>query len=208
MKQGRSDGDSLFAMLLWGIWWSRNQMVFQGRQLTQQQVMSQVNMRLEEHKSADTRQRLTTTITVSETWEPAEPGTYKLNTDASIREGVGTSIGIVIRDFHGQTYQSLIQHLSNEYEVDVVEAIACREGLIFARNLGLKVVVIKTDITKLFYKLRKKAEYLSYFGNIVAEIFDLFSAFDFVCPSLVKRSENSVSHLLACHAFFFLIRSR
>ncbi|KAK6162266.1 hypothetical protein DH2020_002107 [Rehmannia glutinosa] len=209
-KQGNAEGAELFAMNLWGVWWARKHLVFNGKNLTQQQVVEQVMKRLDEHRGVADHQRISSVLTVSDTWVPPEQGIYKLNSDASIREGGGIGVGMIIRDSRGQTFQSLIQHFPREYEVDVAEAIACREGLIFARNLGLKSVVVETDCSNLYYKLKRKTEVkISHTWGILLVIFWICFAHLILCVRvLLKDRETLLPTFLRVMLFHFLVWSR
>ncbi|KAK6150531.1 hypothetical protein DH2020_015463 [Rehmannia glutinosa] len=131
----------------------------------------------------------------AEKWTPPIENNFKINTDASVREGEGTGIGVAIRDHRSQIITTLCHVYRTEYEIAIAETVACREGLILVPEKGLKNVVIESDNINLFHRLQNRIEDLSYMGNILSDIFHLFSCFDSVCPSFVRRTGNTVHHL-------------
>ncbi|KAK6164642.1 hypothetical protein DH2020_001506 [Rehmannia glutinosa] len=136
-----------------------------------------------------------------ELWTPPPLGSIKINCDASIIKGTGTGVGAVIRDHRGEVIKTIYKLMSTEYEVDIAEAIACREGLTLAKHLGLKSVVLETDSWTIHHKLRHNAHDLSYLGNILQDIKMILVYFDSFSSSFVKRSGNTVAHNLARLAF-------
>ncbi|KAK6163504.1 hypothetical protein DH2020_000368 [Rehmannia glutinosa] len=70
-------------------------------------------------------------------WRPPGLDKIKINSDASIISGEGTGLGVVLRDHKGQVVKTLFKFLDVEMEVEVAEALACREGLMLAKELRL-----------------------------------------------------------------------
>ncbi|KAK6163326.1 hypothetical protein DH2020_000190 [Rehmannia glutinosa] len=93
--------------------------------------------------------------------------------------------------------------LSEEVEVDIAEALACKEGLLLAQNMGLRKIVLETDSATVHSKLKSdKADFL-YLGRIVEDIKLISLSFDSFIPSFIRSSGNMVAHHLARHALSF-----
>ncbi|KAK6122303.1 hypothetical protein DH2020_043923 [Rehmannia glutinosa] len=140
---------------------------------------------------------------MTDRWTKPIMGCIKLNTDASIIPGTGMGIGAVLRDSEGHIVTSLTRFYPEEMAIEVAEAIACREGVYLARNLGIQNLIAEMDSLIIFNKIREHSTDLSYVGNVVADILDVSSSFVCFEPSYVRRCGNSVAHLLARHAFSF-----
>ncbi|KAK6163647.1 hypothetical protein DH2020_000511 [Rehmannia glutinosa] len=204
MKQGDSDGHDLFAMILWSAWAAINKLIFEKQSITHQQCIKLATARLHEHAQVGVMGRTPSTTRIyPQKWIPPEESTVKINSDASIRDGEGTGIGIAIRDHRGQIISTLSKMIPIEYDIAVAEAIACREGLVLAKDWGLRNVIIESDNINLVNRLQKRTEDLTYLGNIIADVIHIFPYFDMVNSSFVKRSGNILAHHLASFSFFF-----
>ncbi|KAK6158243.1 hypothetical protein DH2020_005557 [Rehmannia glutinosa] len=98
---------------------------------------------------------------------PTEPGFAKINTDASIMEDVGSGFGVIIRDDQGQVIKSSYRFQPHVLDVEVAEAVACRDGIILAKELGLTRVIVEMDNQSLYTKLCRRTEEFSYLGNLL-----------------------------------------
>ncbi|KAK6138829.1 hypothetical protein DH2020_027428 [Rehmannia glutinosa] len=157
--------------------------------------------RLQEHSKALERGIFRQTSRTIEVWSKPEESWTKINTDASIMWGQGTSLGAIIRDREGKRLNSVTMFLSQEIEVDVAEALVCKVGLLLAHSMGIQKIILETDSAIIFNKMKSTKPDFSYLGRIVEEIKLLSSSFCSFIPSYVRRSANSVAHHLAHFAF-------
>ncbi|KAK6153378.1 hypothetical protein DH2020_013017 [Rehmannia glutinosa] len=195
------DSDNMVAMLLWSVWWARNELVFKGRTIEHHQLYTQATSRLEEHHQSAVLLSHENKMKANEVWSPPAHGYVKINSDASIMTDEGAGMGVVIRDDRGIVIETSYRFQPNLFDVEVAEALACRNGIFLARSLGLKCVMVEMDNQTLFRKLSRGDNDLSYLGYLVNDICDLFSSFDSIRPCLVRRSGNTVAHLSARCSF-------
>lgn len=79
----------------------------------------------------------------------------------------------------------------------VAEAKAALLGLEVGKELGLRNIVIERDCLSLVQDVQRGSQGRSNFDLVLDDITDLFTSFDNVSFSFVKRSGNKVAHILA-----------
>ncbi|KAK6126449.1 hypothetical protein DH2020_039837 [Rehmannia glutinosa] len=169
-KTDNKDVESLFAMLLWSLWYARNLFIFQQKDITHQQCFETALKSLHDYQmNQDTTGRSHATTPAAH-WQAPPEDTYKINTDASIIQGVGTGIGVVIRDHFGSVIHSLAKKIEVEYPVDIAEALACWEGLNLAHTLQLSRIHIESDCLQVVQAVQRKDGDISYLGSLADEI--------------------------------------
>ncbi|KAK6153394.1 hypothetical protein DH2020_013033 [Rehmannia glutinosa] len=102
MKQtGDPEGHEVFAMLLWSVWKARNEVYFENKVRNLHQFIEFAVNRYNEHKQSLLPNSTIIAQRMDEKWKPPTDGFIKINSDASVRDGVGTGIGVVMRDSRG-----------------------------------------------------------------------------------------------------------
>ncbi|KAK6140086.1 hypothetical protein DH2020_026084 [Rehmannia glutinosa] len=129
-----SEAHVWFAMLLWAAWYARNRLVFQSKEMSHQECITLAASRLLEHEATYAEPTGVRPNPANISWEAPRIGTFKINTDASIRSNMGTGIGVIIRNHKGEVVTSLTKWMSEELPIENAEAVACREGIILARQ--------------------------------------------------------------------------
>ena len=82
-------------------------------------------------------------------WIPLRSPTLKVNFDCAIFHNSQTAgIGVVIRDYSGKAVGALSERIPLPSTVDVAEALACRRAVSFAKELGIKSVIVEGDSEK------------------------------------------------------------
>ena len=87
-------------------------------------------------------------------WRPPEINCIKLNVDASffLADCLQGSTGVGVRDHEGKLIPAQALWYEHEANSFVMEALAIRDGVRLAGNMGLRNIIIETDaleITKL-----------------------------------------------------------
>ncbi|KAK3188613.1 hypothetical protein Dsin_028174 [Dipteronia sinensis] len=132
-----------FAMVMWGIWFNRNQLLHNKCGRDPGELVSWVAGLLEEFQG--TYKSLLSSLSsdsavAKEGWHPPPMGCLKLNTDAAVPpSGNCFGIGAVIRDSEGKVVLALSKFVQGFFSVEVYEALALREGLSLAKQHGLSV---------------------------------------------------------------------
>ncbi|KAL6546504.1 hypothetical protein OROMI_022225 [Orobanche minor] len=195
------ESKKLFGALIWGMWISRNQLVFNRKKITVTLSFSGAMKLIWERQKVESNLSPHTRVTVAEKWEPPAQGVVKINSDASIRVSSGTGIGTVARGENGGVLKASAKLMLDVYGVEEAEALGVHHGLLFAQEWGFRRIIIETDSSNVFYRLRNPREEFTYLGSIISDILKLTSEFDSVSFSLVRRTANVVAHSLANFAF-------
>ena len=79
-------------------------------------------------------------------WLPPPPNYFKINYDwAVFAKVIKSSIGVVIQDNQGLVIASLVQQLSQAYQVVEVEAMATSRALKFGLEFGIHWAILEGD---------------------------------------------------------------
>ncbi|KAK9999984.1 hypothetical protein SO802_019587 [Lithocarpus litseifolius] len=82
-------------------------------------------------------------------WLPPRSPTLKVNFDSAIFHNSQTAgIGMVIRDESGKVVGALFERIPLPHTIDVAEALACRRAVSFAKELGIKSMIVEGDSEK------------------------------------------------------------
>jgi len=107
-------------------------------------------------------------------WSPPPKDCYKANFDAAFFEGLSSArVGVVYHDHTGQVIVALRQNIGLVQSVEMVEALAARRAVIFARELSLFRVIIEGDCLWVIQALNCTGRCHTLFGHITYEISNL-----------------------------------
>ncbi|XP_074305804.1 uncharacterized protein LOC141641026 [Silene latifolia] len=118
-------------------------------------------------------------------WAAPQEGFVKINVDVGLKEGEGSSFGVVCRNDRGCV------------EWDMAEALAVYKGLQEASRRGYQNVVVESDCLMVVDALKRNASGRSEFLLIVDDTLALSLSFSSVLWSFTTRVNNSVAHILA-----------
>ena len=116
---------------------------------------------------------------------------------AVFKESSSAGIGVIIRDNRGKAIGALSMLIPLSNSVAVLEALACRRALLFAKEIGLRQVVFEGDSAMVIQAVTHGNAELAEYGHIVEDIRILAADFDFIQFSHVKRNCNVVADALA-----------
>ncbi|KAK6146534.1 hypothetical protein DH2020_020403 [Rehmannia glutinosa] len=174
-------------MLLWTIWYARNMRTFQDKEISHNECFALALKCLHEYQAVrDDDKGAREKVRVHQ-WQRPKEGTVKINTDASIIKGEGSSIGVAIRTHNGEVLKVLSKRYDQEFAVDIMEAIACREGLKIATELHLECVEVETDCLIIAHAYHQRQTNLTYLGRVIDDIREL----DISLLYLALHSKNS-----------------
>ena len=131
----------------------------------------------------------------------------KVNFDGAIFPNRNiASLGIIIHNVYGLVMAALSQQIPLPTSVEMVEVLAARWALLFARELGFKSLVVEGDVEIIIKAINGGGTMLiSEFGHILYDIHSLVSSFQSVSFRHVRHLGNCVAHRLArrsiCNSF-------
>ncbi|XP_057426348.1 uncharacterized protein LOC130719758 [Lotus japonicus] len=126
----------------------------------------------------------------------------KVNVDAAVGRDKMAGFGMVARDNAGEVLAAAAKFPTLALSPIVAEALSLRWAMELSVDLGFRRVQFETDCLPLF-QAWKKANGTSYIFSIIYDCRSLFSAFDYVDFSFVRRQGNSCADYLARRASTF-----
>lgn len=131
-------------------------------------------------------------------WRRPEVGWSKINTDAAFsehsRQGATST---VIRDDQGAFLVAQATWYDQGLDACTMEALACRDSLKPAAQMGLQQVALEPDCLQVVQMWKKKEVQRSIIDPILKEIEEISFAFQQFSFSFISRKCNKVAHLLA-----------
>nr|GMD98900.1 uncharacterized protein LOC109155154 [Ipomoea batatas] len=107
-----------------------------------------------------------------------------------------TGIGLIIRDSNGSFVAAKSVTLDGILQVKLAEAIAVREAVKWASSRGGAAFIVESDSQLVIQDLNHH-NFVSYFDLIAHDIYEVASIIPNISFRFLKRSANSVAHLLA-----------
>ena len=109
-------------------------------------------------------------------------------------EAVG--LGIVIRDSFGRVIGSLAERVPLPSSAAMVEALACRRALLFAKELCIFEAVVEGDAELIIRALPGREVHHPEYGHVIQDNLALAAEFHFCNFEHVRRIGNSVPIVL------------
>ena len=134
-------------------------------------------------------------------WRPPPIDRFKLNFDASIfLDGVTSRVGAIIRNDRGEVMAALSAKGPPVIGSEEAEIFACCRAVEFAVECRFLELVLERDNQALMDALNKRKGLLSWLGHILQDVLCMLDRLRWVQVVFVKRSTNSVAHVLARYA--------
>ncbi|XP_074293530.1 uncharacterized protein LOC141620602 [Silene latifolia] len=130
-------------------------------------------------------------------WVRPERDKVKINVDAGVKEGVGTSWGIVCRDADGRMIWGETIQARVLLHPTLAEAVAILYGLQEAESRGIRRLIVEGDCEVVIEDLKKRRTRRNDIFLIYYDILNLCRRFDDVSFSFVRRGLNKVAHEFA-----------
>ncbi|KAF8408042.1 hypothetical protein HHK36_007182 [Tetracentron sinense] len=168
MKSHGEEGLSAFFMIAWSIWKHRNEYIFSGVKMTPFNCVQRANKLLADFHNANDR-AAPESISAARSWLAPPGDLFKVNIDGALHlEDRSAGVGVVVRDHNGDLIAAMSKRISNTQSAAVIEAIAAREGLKFALELGIQEVILESDSVNTIRALTSQEENSS-FENLVLD---------------------------------------
>lgn len=134
-------------------------------------------------------------------WKPPNAPCVKVNFDGALfsQEGLA-GIGVIIRNDQGLAMAALSQQIPSPASVEMVEVIAARRALMFAKELGFDKIEVEGDSEIVVNAIAGDYMDNSYWGHVLQDVKFLFSSFSCISVKHIYRAGNCVAHKLARRA--------
>ena len=135
-------------------------------------------------------------------WSPPQNGHFKINVDGAVfsaQKAVG--VGLVIRDDKERLEAALCRKITAP--MGAVEAKAFEAGLLFAKDVGVRDVILEGDSLVVYNALCNISPLPSSIASVVQGILDKSGDFRSVRYSHIRRQGNVPAHILAKHVSRF-----
>ena len=107
---------------------------------------------------------------------------------------------MVIRDIAGMAIATLSQKVHGSHTAEMIEALAARRAIIFAKEIGIDDVEVEGDAENVINDLHSNDPIHTPYGLVLEDAKVLIQAFQRVSLSHTRRNGNSVAHALARRA--------
>ena len=126
----------LFLTVALAIWFNRNKVTLDDKCSSPPQVWQMAKNSIKEFNDAATIDLFTPRPSHMYSWSPPPPDAFKINVDESSSDlEESSSIGVIIRDYKGQTVATFYKPLQSHYTTDLVEVLAMEQGILLAQGL-------------------------------------------------------------------------
>jgi ribonuclease HI len=134
-------------------------------------------------------------------WKKPAPGTYKLNTDASYHVDGSGSVGMVLRNDHGEALGGFACPINSLLSPATAEAMVIAKGLEFLEQIGVSNVTIESDSLELIQACNSETEIWSPYSVVLADCFMRALSFSSISFDHCPREVNQVAHHLAKYSY-------
>ena len=134
-------------------------------------------------------------------WSLPPPNWYKINVDGTVFKEQGSiGVGVVIRNAKGEVMGAMSKKICLPLGAIEAEAKAVEEGILLARDLGLKNVVVEGDSLAVAQALNGVVTPAISIQKVSEGISWWLKKFDKWKISHTRRSSNTAAHVMAIEA--------
>jgi ribonuclease HI len=131
-------------------------------------------------------------------WNKPPVGWYKCNADGAFSAADNTgATGVALRDHDGRFLAGRAAWHGRRTDALMMEALACRDGLLLARQCGVSKLYLETDCMVLVNLWEAMDDQRSAINLILHDIRDISRSFDEFTFAFANRDCNRVAHLCA-----------
>jgi hypothetical protein len=191
------------SMILWTIWWKRNQKCWNDQILPAFIVVQRAMDALHDWKYRKIKQqnrRTAATDAADFAWQKPLNTDFKCNTDASCyAEFNYYCIGACIRDKNGSFVQAYMNKLEGSPTIAEAEGKSLLDVLEWLHASGTLAmpITIETDCLQVVQTLQSKQKNYTEFGAIIDRCRSIINLYENCRVSYVRRQANRVAHELA-----------
>ncbi|XP_057453159.1 uncharacterized protein LOC130745025 [Lotus japonicus] len=199
---------STLCYTIWAIWKGRNKAVFSSEEPNPVATIQQLKFMLADSSSyrasipekLNTRTGNTHNRQRDHSWVHPPQGIIKINVDASIKDpNPSCCLGVVARDHTGILIMGAAMR-SFASSPASAEALALREGVILAANLGWNRILVESDCLALVETCKGNMQ-LAEVRAIMDDVYELRKHFNYCEFRWTNRACNTPAHLVAQLAY-------
>jgi ribonuclease HI len=207
LSKQRKKEQGQILLLLWRAWHLRNNIIHgDGKESIKHSVEFLLNYARELDQNSSGNDQFTDVVETLrpktvKTWKKPEPGSIKVNVDASFISSDGqASVGIVARNEKGEILFSAARTLLDCNSAEEAELHAISDGLSLATSWLQGVVICETDCSEAATAINKPGRDLSQLCYLINDIKDRLTNADLLSVVSINRSCNRLAHNLAADA--------
>uniref|UniRef100_A0A803PSV0 Reverse transcriptase n=1 Tax=Cannabis sativa TaxID=3483 RepID=A0A803PSV0_CANSA len=153
------------------------------------------------HNNSIRDNHLKQTPTTDSGWEPPHPGTYCINSDASVPcTEAKRGLGAVIRNHTGEVVATEIKQIRGSCTVELAEILAIIMGIYLTSKVKAYPFIIQTDCLRAVSYLNGDYQAKTDWSALLDDIRDSPDFGHCVAVKHIKRKNNMAAHLLAKEA--------
>ena len=191
----------LFAMMASLLWMRRNKVRASEESLPLSKINTMASESLKEFQNLRPTHAIIPRTARSVRWRPPPNGSVKVNFDGALFSEENTAgLGIIIRDDHRLVMAAFSQQIPLLTSVEMVEVLAARRALLFAKELGFESLVVEGNVEGIIHAINGDSMLNSEYGHILQDIKLLSSSVRNVSFNHIRRQGNFVAHRLARRA--------
>ncbi|CAN1837440.1 Putative ribonuclease H protein At1g65750 [Linum perenne] len=206
LASGRKESLECMAAMAWGIWRERNDRVWNHKQKPEALIVKLATELIHDWKKAQQQRHHDEQVQAArgcDKWHKPPPTYIKINCDAAVfSENRAFGIGLIARDEDGTMLGYKMETRQCCLPVRECEAVAVVAGIAWAVEQGMHRVVIETDCQAVQLALEGNTQDDSEFGELIARGRALLQTIPRVQVKFVRRSGNTVAHVLARRSLF------
>ncbi|XP_065637528.1 uncharacterized protein LOC136070886 [Quercus suber] len=194
----------LMVMVMWTIWYRRNQLRVRTVDFPKAQVLQQATQALSTFQQSQLSIINNAAVTRPQNrvqWRPPPANCVKLNFDGAIFSELGKAgLGVVVHDCHGNAIASLSEQAPLPFAPVIVEAMAAARAITFAQELGLQEFMLEGDSVAVINTLQSAEPSLTSYGHLLDSAKSTLVSSKCIACTHIRRDGNKVAHNLAKHA--------
>jgi hypothetical protein len=204
---------SYLAAITYGIWFSRNQKIYELRDIEDSTIIDKANSSIQEYqqahninilsqqflnKSSTNNQQLRSRTNTNKQWNRRSDNTIKVNSDANLSIAGKWGLGVAYRNSTGEIVAGATWEPSGGDEPTLAEACAMYNAVTLVIDCGFQKVIFESDCETLVKLLNSDGMYpKTYVGNVVRGIRSNMAFFRHSGVRYIHRDANKAARHLA-----------
>ncbi|XP_073272537.1 uncharacterized protein [Primulina huaijiensis] len=196
------------AMVLWGIWRTRNEKLWNKIFKPAESVVSSALQLLMDWRAVCSIERIRDRTNQRDgeriTWQKPQAQALKCNVDALVQNGLrNIGVGMVFRGSDGLFILAKTNVFIGRVGIKDAEAMAFKEVLSWVEGMNVQNVIFESD-SKIFVEaITVEIEDDSEFGTIISECREVLRQRPLFSVYFTRRQANKVAHNLARASYFY-----